>query len=110
MWHGDLKDRKYLKRIQEFTGPSKNIVARDSNGLHVTDDDTYVRNYFNEREVRDNSGDFITSMAIGYATDNAIIGGIVGGDMTGAIVGEMLNDSNETHHHHHHDINNENFS
>jgi len=110
MWHGDLKTRQYLKRVQEFTGPSKNIVARDSNGLHVTDDDTYVRNYFNEREVRDNSGDFITSMAIGYATDNAIIGGIVGGDMTGAIVGEMLNDSNETHHHHHHDINNENFS
>lgn len=111
IWHGDLKTRQYLKRVQEFTGPSKNIVARDSNGLHVTHDDSYIRNYFNEREVRDDSGDFLTSMSIGYATDNAVMGGVVGGNMTGAIIGEMLNDSNDSHHHNHNnDINNDNFS
>ena len=39
----------------------------------------------------DSDGDFLLSAAIGYATNSAIIGGLLGGDMTGGIVGDILN-------------------
>jgi hypothetical protein len=35
LWHGDIKDRQYLKRIKEFTDASKTITMRDENGLHI---------------------------------------------------------------------------
>jgi hypothetical protein len=50
IWHGDLKKRQYLKRIQEFTPISKDIKKRDENGLYVTEDDSYVKNYMENRE------------------------------------------------------------
>ena len=37
---------------------------------------------------------FLTSMAIGMLTDNAALGAIMGGDITGGIVGDLLNDGN----------------
>lgn len=41
----------------------------------------------------DQSGDsLLASAAIGYATDNAAIGGIIGGDILGGIVGDAMND------------------
>lgn len=40
---------------------------------------------------RDTTGDFITSAAIGAATDSALIGGLLGGDIAGGIVGDLLN-------------------
>jgi hypothetical protein len=53
IWHGDIEKRQYLKRIQDFTAKTKRIVHRDNNGLFITnqDDDTYIKNYFEEREV-----------------------------------------------------------
>ena len=54
IWHGDLKDRQYLKRVQDFTCQSKNITKRDENGLYVTDDGQdhpYVKDYFKQRET-----------------------------------------------------------
>ena len=75
-------------------------------------DDSYVRKYFNDREVKDDSGDFLTSMAVGYATDSVVLGTMAGGNLSGALIGEMLNDSAHDHDyscdHHHSD--NENFS
>lgn len=38
----------------------------------------------------DDSGDFIKSAAIGYITDNPLIGGAVGGSMSGGILGSSL--------------------
>lgn len=35
-------------------------------------------------------GDVLLSAAIGYATDSAILGGLLGGDMGGGILGDML--------------------
>ena len=40
---------------------------------------------------RDTTGDFLTSAAIGAATDSALIGGLLGGDIAGGIVGDLLN-------------------
>jgi len=48
-----------------------------------------------EREVtHDDSGNFLLSAVIGYETDNAILGGLAGGDMLGGIIGAELADSN----------------
>ncbi len=82
--------------------------------MYITEDDTYVKEYFDRREVKtkkaelqkreekikelratypDKDDSFIESMLIAYMTDSAIIGGMVGGNMSGAIIGDMLNDS-----------------
>jgi hypothetical protein len=45
------------------------------------------------RRVERNEGDFVTSMLVAQATDSALLGSVVGGDPLGAIVGDMLNDS-----------------
>ena len=50
IWHGDLAKRDYLKRITEFTPIAKTIYEKDEHGLHVTKDDSYVKNYLNTRE------------------------------------------------------------
>jgi hypothetical protein len=52
IWHGDVEKRQYLKRVQEFTPTADKIRERDANGLHVTHDDSYVKKYFDEREVK----------------------------------------------------------
>lgn len=54
IWHGDLKQRSYLKRIQDFTQNSKRITRTDENGLYITDnleDEKYMIDYFMLREV-----------------------------------------------------------
>lgn len=50
IWHGDIEKRQYLKRIQDFTPIAKDITEKDGNGLYVTDNDEYVKKYFNHRE------------------------------------------------------------
>lgn len=116
IWHGTLESREYLKRVREFTPEAKKIVNKDKNGLYVTNNDTYVKSYFEHREVKDDTDDgFLTSMAIGYATDNGVLGGVIGGNMVGGMIGDMLNDSDD-HHNHNHDtdfsnnVDNDNFS
>jgi len=132
IWHGDIAKRKYLKRIQEFTPEAKKITKKDANGLYITDDDSYVKKYFKEREVKDfekkypeidltytklypeiqrghtefkakekefreqypNSDDsFIHSLMIGYITDSTVMGSVMGGNIMGAMVGDMLNNT-----------------
>lgn len=101
IWHGDIEKRQYLKRIQDFTAKTKGITLRDKNGLYVTNkaDDEYVKRYFQQREVAPDDG-FLQSMAIGYMTDSTVAGTIGGGNLAGAIIGDMLNDS-ESHNHNH---------
>ena len=36
------------------------------------------------------NGDFLLSAIVGYATDSAILGGLVGGDMLGGMLGDMF--------------------
>jgi hypothetical protein len=103
IWHGALENRQYLKRIKEFTPIAKNISKKDKNGLYMTEDDTYVKNYFKHREntgqtkttnvTIDNDDSFVESAMIGYITDSALIGTIVGGNPLGAIVGDALNNT-----------------
>jgi len=51
IWHGAVEKRQYLKRIQDFTSTAKEITERDENGLYVTKNDEYVKQYFDHRET-----------------------------------------------------------
>lgn len=100
IWHGDIGKRQYLKRIQDFTPAAKNIKEKDSNGLYVADkkDQEYMKKYFQHREVPRNTDDgFLDSMLMGYATNSASIGSILGGNPLGAMLGDMMNESEEKH-------------
>lgn len=92
IWHGDIDKREYLKRIQEFTKQTKEITYKDKNGLYVYKDDGYMGSYFSRREVG-GDGDFLSSMILGYTTDSTMFGGLIGGDFMGAMIGDVLNDS-----------------
>jgi len=136
IWHGAVEKRQYLKRIQEHTPEIKKITKKDKNGLYVTDDDTYVKKYFDQREVKteypvvdlsymdlypevqrrhsikpqptqqqqtakraefiaqypDSNDSFIESLMWGYMTDSTIMGTAMGGNVVGAMIGDMLND------------------
>ena len=125
LWHGDLSKRQYLERITDFTPLAATITTKDSNGLYqgTKQTDQYVGSYFARREVTpvissypkrykekpvlkeraaqtvihdDNSRDFLNSVALGYAMDSTLAGGLLGGDYTGAMVGEMLRDSQKS--------------
>lgn len=92
IWHGDLKDRQYLKRVQEFTGASKTITERDENGLFKTEDDKYVREYFDTREYKRNDIDtsFTDSILAGFITNDPLLGGMIGGNMIGGMIGAEM--------------------
>lgn len=68
IWHGDIKNRQYLKRIKDFTGKTKEIVDRDANGLYVGKD-RYVRRYYRDREVTDIYYDDFGDFGYGFAED-----------------------------------------
>lgn len=97
IWHGDIDKRQYLQRILDFTERSKKINQRDGNGLYVAskEEEAYLKKYFSEREVYNPDDSFFRSMAIGYLTDSSLIGTVVGGNPTGALIGDMLNTSDE---------------
>jgi len=106
IWHGALENRQYLKRIKEFTPIAKDISKKDKNGLYVTKNDTYVKNYFKHREntgqtkttnvTVDNDNSFIESAIIANLTDSAAIGTLVGGNLIGGIIGESMNNNHES--------------
>jgi hypothetical protein len=159
IWHGDVAKRQYLKRIQDFTSTAKEITERDENGLFVTKNDGYVKEYMEHREFTGNTvnhpvidldyqflypetqkkdnivpdtksrmalreaefkrrekldnelkdkarrdlrrqyptqdDSFIDSLLIGYITDSSIAGTLVGGNVLGAALGDMLNNNDQ---------------
>lgn len=96
IWHGDIDKRQYLKRIQDFTPTTKGITKRDKNGLYITEtgDDEYVKKYFKQREVANDDG-FLNSMMMGYMTDSTVLGTLHGGNLLGAMIGDMMNDNDK---------------
>ena len=125
LWHGDIKNREYLKRIKDFTPQAKNIKIKDANGLYTTDNHEakkYVKDYFERRENTtvstrsrasgnggnltnrtthqsqpqyDDSGNLITSALLGYVTDSAVIGAVGGGSFIGGLLGQELRDAGQ---------------
>jgi hypothetical protein len=128
IWHGDIEKRQYLKRVQEFTPKTREIVEKDENGLYVHSDNEakeYMEKYFSHREVSDKKVEprrkltpkekiiiknkkselisqypgedesFLNSMLIAYLTDSTLMGAAFGGNITGAIIGDMMNNSDD---------------
>jgi hypothetical protein len=58
LWHGDLKKRQYLRRVKEFTRPSKQIRQKDANGLYVASPvhSGYVQDYLFHRDTINDFG------------------------------------------------------
>jgi hypothetical protein len=71
IWHGNIADRQYLKRVREFTDKTVQIKERDENGLHIAKGrDKYVRRYYQEREVAyDESYTDYGSLDVGFYED-----------------------------------------
>jgi hypothetical protein len=95
IWHGDIEKREYLKRIQGFGPISKGIKEKDSNGLFITKkgDDQYVKDYYKNREATDDG--FFDSMVIANLTNSTLMGTLLGGNPAGALIGDMMNNSEE---------------
>jgi hypothetical protein len=70
IWHGDIAKRQYLKRVQDFTGPSKDL-KRDKNGFYATSgkNATYVKNYYRQREVGTCYYDDFDGFDVGFYED-----------------------------------------
>ena len=99
LWHGDLKKRSYLKRIQDFTSMTKKITQKDKNGLYITDDvqiNNYMNNYLLQREVGSLIADiFYEPNTVQFDTvqqDNSF-GGFGGGDTGGGGAGGSWDDN-----------------
>lgn len=48
--------------------------------------------YIPPEKNKNNSEDFVTSMAVGMITNNAMIGGVVGGSFAGGLMGDLARD------------------
>lgn len=61
LWHGDLVNRQYLKRIQEFTPMVKSAVTKDETGLYTTQSTdvlNYMTTYLDNRETVEATKEF----------------------------------------------------
>lgn len=71
LWHGELAKRDYLRRIQVNTSKIRQIQRKDEHGLYETDDDTFVQEYFESREVDDETDfDYYDDSTPGYETNH----------------------------------------
>ena len=86
---GTLDPSEFNKEVRKERS-TKNAKKKDSPVFqdYLVEEDKELL-----RRAERNEGDFLTSMLIADATDSALIGTIVGGDPVGAIVGDIMNDS-----------------
>jgi hypothetical protein len=70
IWHGDISNRKYLKRVQDFTGATKDM-KRDKHGFYVAKGKkaAYVKKYYRQREVSDIYYDDFDGFDVGFFED-----------------------------------------
>lgn len=73
IWHGDIKDREYLKRIREFATEIAFITRRDRNGLWIYEgNNPYMKRYYRHREAAyydGGYGDGFDGFDFGFAQD-----------------------------------------
>lgn len=77
------------------------IYINKLTGEKITED-TYNQLYsfrqddYKLLESSSSSGDPLLSGIIGYATDSALLGGLLGGSLLGGIAGDALNDNDDS--------------
>jgi hypothetical protein len=77
-------DATKQKRIKEIVEAER--IRRDE-----------INESVRKRKVQEDESSFLTSMAFAAMTDSSILGYAAGGNMAGAILGDVLNDSNNTY-------------
>lgn len=80
--------RKSSWASKEVTEKSTKKSTRETQGYRPYKSEAKSNNSYRE----DNS-DFLTSMMIANATDSTLMGTLIGGDPVGAMIGDMMNDS-----------------
>jgi hypothetical protein len=95
-----LKKKKYtvIKNHRIFLFLERDNTQckeKDSNGLFITKkgDDQYVKDYYKNREATDDG--FFDSMVIANLTNSTLMGTLLGGNPAGALIGDMMNNSEE---------------
>lgn len=93
---------QYLQAMEEFK--AKRAEAKSSGNPVISETvksgpyrevlSTTTTQVAESKRITDDS-DFALSMAVAAATDSTILGVMAGGDITGAVIGDMLNDSDE---------------
>ena len=76
IWHGDVQNRQYLRRIKDFMPATMRIGGRDSNGFFVKQgSNRYMKQYYRKREstqiCEEGWGDFDDGFEedMGYSID-----------------------------------------
>jgi hypothetical protein len=80
------KEKKETEELLLKRTPKKDLYKTPTNSRPSYSDRS-------SNSYQENTPDFLTSMVIANATDSAVIGTLIGGDPVGAIVGDMMNDS-----------------
>jgi hypothetical protein len=89
------KEKPMIRHVRHVSlNQEKTILVQPS--LSKTQPLCKSTDFISNTPPPDNNGDFTTAMMVGMATDNGLLGGLVGGDLLGGIVGEMLHDSIES--------------
>lgn len=100
-WLTDLFKRKKqdpIKKVEmnkPIPKPMGKVNYIDYTPTGRTEETRYVSSSDNNPTTQ-NNGDFFLSLLAAEATDSAALGMVIGGDPAGAIIGDMLSDSNHS--------------
>jgi hypothetical protein len=100
-WLTNLFKRKKqdpIKKVEmnkPIPKPMSGLYYNDYTPTGRTEETRYVSSSENNPTTQ-NNGDFFLSMLAAEATDSAALGMMIGGDPAGAIIGDMLSDSNHS--------------
>lgn len=92
-WFWKHKDKDKKKVIIKQECYDKLPDVHKSKFVKGVSTNTIVTNNYHTHVVEDNDGDFMLSAAVGMATDNIALGYLAGGNLSGALVGEMISES-----------------
>lgn len=67
------------------------ITEKEYFNLSYSERSNYFEYSSSSNDDDDNTTNLLVSGAIGYVTDSALLGGLVGGSMLGGIIGDVLN-------------------
>jgi hypothetical protein len=86
------KESQKKQELNQLTYPSSTgYISYVPTGRTAETRYVDVSNYNNQ-----NNADFLTSMMVAQETDSAALGVLMGGDVGGAIIGDMLNTNDST--------------
>jgi hypothetical protein len=97
LWHGDIENREYLKRIQDFTAKTKEIVEKDENGLYVSrkEDDAYMTEYFRRREAWHDNHPYHSNDNQSNVAETGMAAIMLAGIVNEQFVNQSVNDKKE---------------